>query len=103
MGQEAIRMSLQDEEEKDLQRAIALSMAEAEIKNKANSTFVLMDDTSNKSVLLQKSKPPVHEDLIDIGQHDLLDLAEPAPASAPVFPATEKELFDVFPTVTLAA
>merc|ERR1711953_1488549 len=82
--QEAMIMSLQDEEEKHLQRAIALSLAEAEDKNKASS--------------MEKSKPVVYDDLIDIGQHDLLDLADPAPASTTELTTTEKDLFDVFPT-----
>merc|ERR1711920_789410 len=86
--QEAIRLSLQDQDEKNLQQAIALSLAEAE---------------NNKKTTPEDSKLIVHDDLIDLGQNDLLDFADPAPAAITACPTIENELFDVFPVVTTVA
>merc|ERR1712218_33428 len=101
--QEAIKRSLQDEEEKSLQQAIALSLVEAENDNMASSACGSMDGGSSKAAQLQDSEPMVHDDLIDLGQHDLLDLADSAPASISAPPTIEKELIDVFPAMTMSA
>jgi len=81
MRDEEVRRAMQQEEDRVLQQAIAASLVDARVDSAGEVIIASHPEAVSNNA---GDKDGFMEDLIDIGQHDLLDLADSLPASAPL-------------------